>query len=110
MDTAEPRETTSALISGDDRSAIVSAARERLIRYAAVDSQADPRVGDDHHGPSSEGQRVLGAMLADELQALGLESIVHTEHGVVLATLPGRGMAPRAPVLGLLAHVDTSPD
>ena len=49
----------------------------------------------------------LSRMLAAELREIGLEDVELSEHGYVYATLPG---TPGAPVIGLIAHVDTSPE
>ncbi len=78
---------------------------ERFIRYVQVDTQS--RV-DRERSPSTAGQLDLGRMLADELQAIGLTDAELDEHGYVYATLPGT--VPDTPVIGLVAHVDTSPD
>ena len=43
----------------------------------------------------------------DELRAIGLDDVELTEHGYVFATVPGN--VADAPVVGLIAHVDTSP-
>jgi tripeptide aminopeptidase len=75
---------------------------ERFLRYVRVDTQSRrDRTG----SPSTPGQLELGRMLVTELQALGLEDAALDEHGYVTATLAGIG-----PVIGLLAHLDTSPD
>jgi tripeptide aminopeptidase len=78
---------------------------DRFLRYVRVDTQA--RRGRTQ-SPSSPGQRELGRMLVEELRAAGLEDAELDEHGYVMATLP----APEedAPVVGLIAHLDTSPD
>lgn len=77
---------------------------ERFLRYVRVDTQSDP-LSDTV--PSTAKQLDLTRLLRDELLELGLEDAVLTEHGYVLATLPG---AAEAPAIGLVAHVDTSPD
>ena len=59
--------------------------------------------------PSTEKQLDLIRLLADELRGLGLDEVEVTEHGYVFATLPAVG-APDTPTVGLIAHVDTSPD
>src|SRR4051812_47419751 len=77
---------------------------ERFLRYTRVDTQsARDRTG----SPSTPGQLELGRLLAGELRALGLEDAGLDEHGYVMATLPGQE---GVPVVGLVAHVDTSPD
>ena len=78
---------------------------DRFVRYARIDTQADP---DSPSYPSSAKQLDLSRLLVDELRELGLESVLLTPHGYVLATLPGT--VPDAPVVALIAHVDTSPD
>ena len=79
---------------------------ERFLRYVRVDTQsARGREGT----PSTPGQLDLSRMLVGELEALGLADAALDEHGYVYATLPATVEA-GAPVIGLLAHVDTSPD
>ena len=80
---------------------------ERFLRYIAIDTQSD-----EHSGtyPSTEKQKVLLRLLREELKELGLADAAMDEYGYVTATLPARGAKVSAPVLGLLAHVDTSPD
>jgi tripeptide aminopeptidase len=78
---------------------------ERFLRYVQIDTQSRyPR----ERSPSTPGQLVLGALLVSELHALGLTDAALDEHGYVMATLPAS--AAEAPVIGLLAHMDTSPD
>jgi tripeptide aminopeptidase len=79
---------------------------ERFLRYVQVDTQA---VYDSDTYPSSLKQLDLIRPLAEELRALGVEDVEITEHGYVFATLPAID-ADDAPTVGLIAHVDTSPD
>src|SRR4029079_7740543 len=51
----------------------------------------------------------LSRLLESELRELGLEEVELTEHGYVFATLPAVGTE-GGPTVGLVAHVDTSPD
>ena len=76
---------------------------DRLLRYVRIDTQSDD--GSTTY-PSTAKQRDLGELLARELRELGLEDARIDEHGYVFATLPGV----RGPTIGLIAHVDTSPD
>jgi tripeptide aminopeptidase len=79
---------------------------DRFLRYVRVDTQS----AREHDGtPSTPGQLELGRMLVDELHELGLDDASIDEHGYVMATLSSNDGA-AAPVIGLLAHVDTSPD
>ncbi|MHB8695641.1 MAG: peptidase T, partial [Solirubrobacteraceae bacterium] len=78
---------------------------ERLCRYVRVETQARR----EHEGtPSSPGQLELGRLLVEELHAIGVADAAVDERGYVMGTVPGG--APGAPVVGLLAHVDVSPD
>jgi tripeptide aminopeptidase len=76
---------------------------ERFLRYVRVDTQSD---FDSETYPSTAKQRVLGEVLERELRELGLDDVELTERGYVFASLPGSG----GPTVGLLAHMDTSPD
>ena len=78
---------------------------ERFLRYVRIDTQS--AYGCDSY-PSTPIQLDLQRLLLDELRALGLDDAELTEHGYVFATLPGS--VPEAPVVGLIAHVDVSPD
>ena len=77
---------------------------ERFLRYVRIDTQA--QEGSPTY-PSTAKQLDLSRLLADELREIGLEDVELTEHGYVFATLPG---TPGAPVIGLIAHVDTTPE
>jgi len=79
---------------------------ERFLRYVRIDTQS--AEGSDTF-PSTLKQLVLLDLLRDELLALGLTDAVRMEHGYVFATLPAN-TTKTVPVIGLLAHVDTSPD
>ena len=77
---------------------------ERLVRYAAVDTQSDEA---SPSAPSTERQLVLQRLLRDELTGLGAPDVRLTDYGAVIATVPGT--VPEAPTIALLAHVDTAP-
>ena len=77
---------------------------ERFLRYVRVDTQAAQRV---ERRPSTEKQLELSRMLIDELHELGLSDATLTDSATVFASLPG---TIEAPVVGLIAHVDTTPD
>lgn len=76
---------------------------ERLVRYAAIDSQSDEASASS---PSSEIQFAMLRLLEKELGEIGAAEVQITEYGAVLATIPGT--AP-GPTVGFLAHVDTTP-
>jgi tripeptide aminopeptidase len=78
---------------------------ERLVRYAAIDSQSDAA---SPTSPSTERQFGMLNLLVAELTALGAGEVRLTDYGVVLATIPAT-VGHAAPVMGWLAHVDTAP-
>ncbi|MBS7291445.1 MAG: peptidase T [Bacteroidales bacterium] len=78
---------------------------DRFLRYVAVDTQSDEN---SESQPSTGKQLVLLEMLRDELRALGLEAQLD-QWGYVMATLPSN-LDHKAPAIGFIAHVDTSPD
>lgn len=77
---------------------------ERFLRYARVDTQGAHRTV---ARPSTDKQLDLSRLLVDELREIGLEDAHLNEGFSVFATLPGTA---EGPVLGLIAHVDTTPD
>jgi tripeptide aminopeptidase len=78
---------------------------ERFLRYVQIDTQS--RV-DRERSPSTPGQLDLSRLLVEELLETGLTDAFLDEHGYVYATLPAT--VPDTPVIGVIAHVDTSPD
>ena len=78
---------------------------DRFLRYVAVDTQSDEN---SESQPSTGKQLVLLEMLRDELRVLGLEAELD-QWGYVMATLPSN-LDHKAPAIGFIAHVDTSPD
>ena len=85
---------------------------DRFIRYTKIDTQSSDS---STTYPSTEKQKDLLRVLVDDLKAAGLEDAAMDEWGYVMATLPSnvphRHPAYRAvPTIGLIAHVDTSPE
>src|SRR6476659_713436 len=82
----------------------------RFLRYVQIDTTADDS---SKSYPSSPGQLVLGKLLADELREMGLKDVEHDPRGLVWATVPATvkdSILKPVPVIGLNAHVDTSPE
>ena len=77
----------------------------RFLRYARIDTES---AYFQKTSPSTARQLDLSRLLVSELEEIGLERARLDEHGYVYASLPGT--APAAPAIGLIAHVDTSPD
>src|SRR6516165_2192533 len=80
---------------------------ERFLRYVKLDTAADPASTSI---PSTSKQLVLLDLLVEELRALGLGDAKRDEFGIVMATLPATTAKKDVPVIGFLAHVDTSPE
>src|SRR2546423_8694978 len=88
---------------------------ERFQRYVRIDTQSRR---DREQSPSTPGQLELGRVLESELRGLGLDDVKQDENGYVTARLPaplvssgeGPSRLDENPVIGLIAHLDTSPD
>ncbi len=79
---------------------------ERFLRYVVIDTQSDPA---SPTCPSTEKQKALGALLACELQAMGIRDAHLDEFGYVYATIPANTNK-HVPVICFCSHMDTSPD
>ncbi len=79
---------------------------DRFLRYVRIDTQSDP---ESPATPSTEKQKDLGRLLAQELRDLGLADAHLDEHGYVYATLPAN-TDKKVPVVCFCSHMDTSPD
>jgi tripeptide aminopeptidase len=84
-----------------------TSALDRFLRYVTFDTRSDDQSSTV---PSTPGQLVLLRTLVTELLALGLADAEMDEHGYVMATIPATAGCEDAPVIGFLAHVDTSPE
>ena len=80
---------------------------DRFLRYVRYDTQASET---STTYPSTPGQLVLLRDLADELRAMGVADAAVDEHGYVMATIPATTTKVNVPVIGVIAHVDTSPE
>lgn len=79
---------------------------DRFLKYVTFDTQSDETTGVT---PSTSKQMVFAEYLKSELEALGLEEISLDENGYLFASLPANVDRP-VPVIGFIAHMDTSPD
>ena len=77
---------------------------ERFLKYVSFNTRSDE---ESETCPSTEGQRKLGKALVEEMLAMGIQDAYMDEDGYVYGTVPGD---PRLPTIGLIAHMDTSPD
>jgi tripeptide aminopeptidase len=78
---------------------------ERFQRYVRIDTQSHR---DRERSPSTPGQLELGRLLVGELLDAGLGDAELDGNGYVTASL--RSNNGSAPVIGLIAHLDTSPE
>ena len=84
----------------------MESAKSRFLRYVTYYTTSDDFTGTS---PSTERQKDLGNVLMQELEALHLEDVHMDDCGNVLATLPASEDVD-APVIALIAHMDTAPD
>jgi tripeptide aminopeptidase len=80
---------------------------ERFLRYVTYDTQS--AEGSESY-PSTAKQLVLLDQLVQELRSIGLEDAERDEHGYVMASIPATSKKTNVPVVGFIAHVDTSPE
>jgi len=80
---------------------------DRFLDYVKIDTQSDEN---SESYPSTPGQLDLLRQLVDELHEIGLDDAAMDEHGYVFATIPATTVKKNAPVIGFIAHVDTSPE
>ncbi len=81
--------------------------KERFLKYISYDTQSSEESATF---PSTEKQKVLLAALRDEMQTLGMTEVSMDQYGYVMGTVPATPGCETAPVIGFIAHVDTSPD
>ena len=77
---------------------------ERFLRYVGFDTQSDEF---SETCPSTDGQKVLGRQIVKEMLEMGISDARMDDNGYIYGTVPGD---PEKPVIGLIAHMDTSPD
>ena len=84
---------------------IMKSVSERFLTYIK-----QPTTSDENSSsvPSTKQQLLFGDFLVKECQAIGLPDASMDRHGYVMATLPATD--PKAPTIGFIAHMDTSPD
>ena len=78
---------------------------DRFLKYVSFCTTSDENTG---MTPSTPGQMEFAQYLAQELKQIGLSDVTLDTNGYIMATLPANGG--EAPVVGFIAHMDTSPD
>jgi len=79
---------------------------DRFLHYVSFDTQSSETSDTT---PSTDKQALLAKALKEEVEAMGLTDISLDEHAYLMATLPAN-TDEKIPVLGFIAHLDTSPD
>ena len=82
----------------------MSTVANRFLKYVSFDTQSDEF---SESCPSTDKQKALGAYLVEEMLAMGISDAHMDANGYVYGTVPGD---PKLPTIGLIAHMDTSPD
>lgn len=81
---------------------------ERFLKYVGFDTQSSEEA--EGKCPSTEKQLRLAEYLVEELKEMGMQEVEMDGHGYVYATLPSSEGLEEVPVVGFIAHMDTSPD
>ena len=79
---------------------------DRFLHYVSFDTQSDELT---HMTPSTPGQMIFAQELEKELRKIGMTEVSLDENGYLMATLPPN-TSKNIPVIGFIAHLDTSPD
>lgn len=79
---------------------------DRFLEYVKFDTQSDELT---NLTPSTPGQMTFAKYLKGVLESMHLEDISLDDNGYLMATLPSN-TDKQVPVVGFIAHLDTSPD
>ena len=77
----------------------------RLLKYVKVNTVSDPK---SETLPSTQIQFDLAKILVEDLKEIGVKDASLDENCYVMGSIPGN--AKNAPAIGLIAHMDTSPE
>ena len=86
----------------------MSTVLDKFLRYVKIDTQSQDGATTV---PSTDKQRNLASLLAQELNDMGAQDVVYDKaHCYVYATIPSNlPEGKTAPVIGFISHMDTSP-
>lgn len=79
----------------------------RFLKYVSFDTQSDEN---SETYPSTRKQLIFLKALADEMCEIGLADVTMDNNGYVMGTIPASAGLENSPVIGFIAHVDTSPE
>lgn len=98
---------SSVLGSSAQQKSPTESSMDRFLRYVKIDTQAAEDAG---KVPSTDKQLVLARLLEKEMKDLGVQNVRMSEFGIVYGTVPGNlADNSKAPTIGFIAHMDTSP-
>lgn len=80
---------------------------ERFLKYVSFDTQSDP---ESLTHPTTAKQLALGRYIAEEMESIGMSDVYMSADGYVYGVLPASEDMENADCIGLVAHMDTSPD
>jgi tripeptide aminopeptidase len=80
---------------------------DRFMRYVQIDTQSDP---ESNEHPTTEKQKNLSRLLAEELKSMGVAEVETDDHGYVYAKIPSNTPDMSIPSIAFCSHVDTAPD
>ena len=81
---------------------------DRLVRYAKIYSECDSYG--QSGTPSAQREFDMANLLVEELHGLGIENARYDDKCYVYATLDATPGCEQLPAIGLIAHMDTTPD
>lgn len=83
---------------------------DRFLKYVSFCTTSDENTG---MTPSTPGQMEFARYLAEELKSIGMTDVSLDSNGYIMATLESNQpseVSRQVPVIGFIAHMDTSPD
>lgn len=81
--------------------------KERFLEYVSYDTRSDPKSGSH---PSTENQKILAYRLVEDMKSIGIDNACTDEFGYVYGYIQATPGHEQEKPLGLIAHMDTSPD
>lgn len=80
---------------------------QRFLSYTQYNTTSDPN---STTAPSTQAQMAYAQLLKAEFESVGVKDVKITDKGIVMAYLPATEGLETMPAMGLIAHMDTSPE
>ena len=80
---------------------------QRFLSYTQYNTTSDPNSST---APSTQAQMAYAQLLKAEFESVGVKDVKITDKGIVMAYLPATEGLETMPAMGLIAHIDTSPE